>query len=436
MNRNIAVVLSEWKNDSNRKALLIRGARQVGKTYSVRELGKTFRYYLEVNFEEERAVKQFFVDSLNPAVLCQKLSAYFAVPIRPGETLLFFDEIQECPEALSSLRFFYEKMPNLHVAAAGSLLEFVISEIPSQGVGRVHSIYMYPMSFDEFLEAVGEKQLIELKNHAAADRPLDEVFHKRLIDYLKIYNIIGGMPEVIKKYVTSKDILFCQEKLSDLIGTLRDDFAKYKKRSPLQRLREVFDSIALQAGGKFKYSNIDSHSSHNSLKEALDLIVQAGLAYKIYHTSAQGLPLGAQIRINKFKVILFDTGIHQKVLGLNMADIIAAQEINAINKGSIAEVFTGLEIIKNSPPDSEGRLYYWHKEKRASNAEIDYLIPCGSQIVPIEVKSGIRGKMQSMRIFMAEHNSEKGIRLSLENFARYGNIDIYPLYAIKNIFQR
>lgn len=436
MNRNIAVILSEWKNDSNRKALLIRGARQVGKTYSVRELGKTFRYYLEVNFEEERAVKQFFVDSLNPAVLCQKLSAYFAVPIRPGETLLFFDEIQECLEALSSLRFFYEKMPNLHVAAAGSLLEFVISEIPSQGVGRVHSIYMYPMSFDEFLEAVGEKQLIELKNHAAADRPLDEVFHKRLIDYLKIYNIIGGMPEVIKKYVTSKDILSCQEKLSDLIGTLRDDFAKYKKRSPLQRLREVFDSIALQASGKFKYSNIDSHSSHNSLKEALDLIVQAGLAYKIYHTSAQGLPLGAQIRINKFKAILFDTGIHQKILGLNMADIIAAQEINVINKGSIAEVFTGLEIIKNSPPDSEGRLYYWHKEKRASNAEIDYLIPCGSQIVPIEVKSGIRGKMQSMRIFMAEHNSQKGIRLSLENFARYGNIDIYPLYAIKNILQR
>ena len=425
----------DWKKEQGRKALLIRGARQVGKTYSVRQLGKTFKHYLEVNFEEERVVKQFFVDSLNPSVLCQKLSAYFAVPIIAGETLLFFDEVQECPEALSSLRFFYEKMPDLHVVAAGSLLELVISEIPSQGVGRIHSLYMYPMSFDEFLEAMGEGQLIELKNKAAIAKPLDDVFHRKLIDYLKIYYIIGGMPEAVKEYMASKNIISCQKKLTGLIETLRDDFAKYKKRFPTQRLREVFDSIALQAGGKFKYSNIDSHSSHKSLKDALDLIVDAGLAYKIYHTSANGLPLGAQIKTNKFKVILLDTGIHQKILGLNMAEIIAAQDINAINKGNIAEVFTGLEIIKNSPCDTKGQLYYWHKEKRASNAEVDYIIQHNERIIPIEVKSGIRGKMQSMRLFIAEHNTKKGIRLSLENFAGYEDIDVYPLYAVSNILK-
>ncbi len=344
-----------------------------------------------------------------------------------------YSTIQECPEALSSLRFFYEKMPALHVAAAGSLLEFVIAEIPSQGVGRIHSLYMYPMSFDEFLIAVDEDKLMDLKNNADVDNPLDEIFHRKMMDYLKIYYLIGGMPEVVKEYVNKKDILSCQGKLNDLIKTFRDDFAKYKKRSPLQRLREVFDSIALQAGDKFKYSNIDSHSSHNSLKEALDLIVQAGLAYKVYHTSAQGVPLGAQVRANKFKVILFDAGIHQKILGLNMADIIAAQNINVINRGNIAEVFTGLEIIKNSAPDIEGCLYYWHKEKRASNAEIDYLIQRGSQIIPVEIKSGTKGKMQSMRIFIKEHNADMGIRISLENFARYNNINVYPLYAIKNI---
>ena len=163
------------------------------------------------------------------------------------------------------------------------------------------------------------------------------------------------------------------------------------------------------------------------------MIVQAGLAYKIYHTSDRGLPLGAQIKTNKFKVILFDTGIHQKILGLNMGGIIAAQDINAINKGNIAEVFTGLEIIKNSPYDSKGQLYYWHKEKRASNAEVDYIIQHNDKILPIEVKSGIKGKMQSMKLFIAEHNTRKGLRLSLENFTGYEDIDVYPLYAIKNI---
>lgn len=153
MRRYIDKYLLQWKQDPNRKALLVRGARQVGKTYSIRQLGKTFKNYLEINFEEEKPIKQFFLGSLAPETICQKLSAYFSVHIIPGETLLFFDEIQSCPQALSSLRFFREKMPDLHLAAAGSLLEFVLSEIPSQGVGRIHSLFMYPMSFDEFLLA-------------------------------------------------------------------------------------------------------------------------------------------------------------------------------------------------------------------------------------------------------------------------------------------
>lgn len=435
MDRRINKYLSEWKQKTNRKALLVRGARQVGKTYSMRQLGKSFKHYLEVNFEEEKPIGQFFSGSLNPFAICQKLSAYFGMPITPGETLLFFDEIQACPQALSSLRFFYEKMPDLHVAAAGSLLEFSLSEIPSQGVGRIHSLFMYPMSFDEFLLALNESALIEIKKQADAKHPLDQIFHDKLIEYLRIFYLIGGMPEAISEFTISRDVLSCQKILNNLLETLRDDFAKYKSRSPIQRLREVFDSIAFQSGGKFKYSNIDSGSAHRYLKEALNLIIQAGLAYKIYHSSAQGIPLGAQVKLNKFKAILLDAGIHQKILGLNIADIITANHADLINKGSLAEIFTGTEIIKNYPADIRPQLYYWHKEKRASSAEVDYLIQKNEKIIPIEVKSGTRGQMQSMKIFIDEHNSPYGIKISLENFGRQGNIHIYPLYAIANILE-
>lgn len=435
MERNIDKALIGWKNKFPRKVLLVRGARQVGKTYSVRQLGKVFENYLEINFEEELETKKFFDSSLNPDSICRKLSAYYSTQITPGKTLLFFDEIQACPNALSSLRFFYEKMPELHVIAAGSLLELVMSEIPSHGVGRIQSLFMYPLSFDEFLLANGEKALIEIKTNAAGDRPLDEPFHNKLVDYLKVYYLIGGMPASVKDYVLNKDILRCQSMLSDLIESLKDDFAKYKRRSPVKRLQEVFESISLQTGSKFKFSNIESSSSHNPLKEALDLIVQAGLAHKIYHTSAHGLPLGAQIDIKKFKVIVNDTGIQQKLLGLNMSDIVKADDFESINKGNIAEIFAGLEIIKSLSASSRCQLYYWHKEKRGSNAEVDYIIQKANGIMPIEVKSGSQGKMQSMHIFLKKHNLKKGIRLSLENFSKYGDIEVYPLYAIANVFK-
>ena len=437
MKRDVDSLFLTWKNDKNRKPLLVRGARQVGKTFSIRELGKSFKYFLEVNFEEEKRIGDFFKNSLNPATICQKLSAYFATPVVNGETLLFFDEIQACPEAITSLRFFYEKMPDLHLIAAGSLLEFAIAEIPSQGVGRINSAYMYPLSFDEFLRVQGEGELLKMKNSVGSQQPLDNIFHHKLIDHLKIFYLIGGMPEVVAEYIKTKNIVSCHKIINDLLETLRDDFAKYKKRSPVQRLKEVFDSITFQSGNKFKYSNIDSQSAHNALKEALDLIIQAGLAYKIYHSSAQGLPLGAQIKLNKFKVILLDPGLHQQILGLKMADIISAQDLAVINQGNIAEVFVGTEIIKYSSSYSKQQLYYWHKEKRGSNAEVDYLIQKGNKIIPLEVKSGTRGQMQSMKIFLREHQNytPKGIRLSLENFNQASRIDTYPLYAISKILK-
>jgi len=425
MRRNVDNSLIEWKKSERRKVLLLRGARQVGKTYSCRFLGKSFKHFLEINFEEDRAVRKIFKESLNPFRLCEKLSAYFSIPIVSGKTLLFFDEIQACPDALSSLRFFYEKMPALHVAAAGSLLEIALSKLPSYGVGRIQSLFMYPMSFDEYLDALGEHALIEMKN----SKNVEEIFHDKIIEYLKTFYLIGGLPEIVGDYVSTKNILGCQQKLGDLLETFRDDFAKYKKRIDVQMLDEVFKSIAVQTGHKFKYSNVDKAQNHRALKQALELLVQAGLAYKVYHTDGHGVPLGAQIKSNRFKVILFDTGIHFRIVGLSNADILVADDVSMINKGGIAEVFVGNELMKSMDNRIRGQLFYWHNERKGTSSEVDYLIQKNDKIIPVEVKSGKTGKMKSMTVFLKQHSLEYGIRLSLENFSKYGRISNVPLYS-------
>lgn len=433
MRRNIDKYLQVWRKSEDRKVLLIRGARQIGKTFSVRQLGKTFNYILEVNFEEEKDIKVFFDGSLNPAGIIEKLSAYYSIPIIPGETLLFFDEIQACPEAISSLRFFYEKMPELHVIGAGSLLEFALVEIPSFGVGRLSNLFMYPLSFNEFLEALNESSLIKMINCSGYDNPLDEIFHKKLIDLLKIYLIIGGMPAVVKKYIDSHDLLQCQNILDELIVTFIDDFAKYKKRAPVERLEEVFRNVVLQSGQKFKYSRIDKNLAASPYKDSLNLLVKAGLVIKIYHTSANGLPLGAQVNHKKFKAILFDVGLHQRLMGLDLSAFLVSDDFKVINRGSLAETFTALELLTYSNSHIKQNLYYWHREAKSSNAEIDFIIQKKDKIFPVEVKAGTQGQMQSLYLFLKEKKIDYGIRVSLENFSEYENIKVCPMYAIKSL---
>ncbi len=433
MKRNVEARLLAWKNEPDRKVLLVRGARQVGKTYSIRELGKTFKYFLEVNFEENRNICGFFRDSLNPVHLCEKLAAYFSTPIVANETLLFFDEMQACPEALSSLRFFHEKMPALHVVGAGSLLELALAEIPSLGVGRLSSLFMYPLSFEEYLTAVGEDALLGVVAKADTQRPVDEPFHRRAVDHLKTYLLVGGMPAVVKAYAEKHDLLACFKILDDLVTTLEDDFKKYRKHAPVGRLAEVFRSIVLQAGGKFKYASVDSASSAQTLKDALQLLLQAGLAYRVVHTHARGIPLGAQIDQKKFKVILFDAGIHQRLLGLDVPAHLTVSDLELVNKGSMAEVFTGLELVANHPSHVKPALYYWHREARGSNAEVDYVVQQGADIVPVEVKAGTKGQMQSMFVFMDERKLTRGFRVSLENFGVYGRVQVIPLYAVRRL---
>jgi len=436
MRRNVLDTLKDWKKEKNRKVLLLRGARQVGKTFIVRELAKEFNHFVEINFEKNVDIQHFFEQNFDPARICTNLSAYYGTPIIDGRTLLFFDEIQSCPKAIQSLRFFYESKPGLHVIAAGSLLEFTLSGLTSWGVGRIRSVYMYPMSFDEFLMANNQDALIELKKDALPGSPLNQAFHERLINHLSNFLLIGGMPEAVKTFIgNNTDMNSVQNVLSDIAISYYDDFAKYKSRIPVLRLREVMNSVVKQAGGKYIYSQAGPLSNPAQAKEAMDLLEMAGLVYKVYHSSGQGLPLGSEANFKKFKSLLHDSGIFQQISGLRLSDFLVAKNIDMMNKGNIAETFAGIELIKYSNSYDKAQLFYWHREKRGSSAEVDYLIEQDGHVVPIEVKSGSTGKMQSINLFIDEKKSSKGIRISLENFSQYGKIYVVPLYAISNLIQ-
>lgn len=435
MQRKIFDPLQNWAAMANHKVVLLRGARQVGKTYAVRHLSKSFDSYLEVNFEEEKEIRSLFEGSLDPAGIVRKLANYYGTGITEGQTLLFLDEIQACPDALRSLRFFHEKMPGLHVVACGSLLEFALEDIPSHGVGRIMSLFMFPMGFEEFLLAMNEEGLLEEIRGAATRRPLAPPFHSRLLEHLKTYMVIGGMPEAVKQYVKTQSIADSQGVLGDLLRTFRDDFAKYGKRCPASRLNEVLESVAFQAGGKFKYAKASPGIREAGIRSALDLLVMAGLAYRTYHSDARGFPLGAQLNPKRFKTAVLDVGLHQRILGLDVAPMQTAQDFNVVNRGAVAEVFAGQELRAGGSPREPRQVYYWHREARNSNAEVDYVIQHNAEVLPIEVKAGGSGRMQSMRMFMKDRGIKKGIRTSLENFGSIDNIDIVPLYALASHLQ-
>lgn len=424
--------LNEWALQQNRKPLLLRGARQVGKSSAIRHLAAQFEFFVEANFEEVAILSSVFSGDLNPQTLVTDLQAIFKIPIIPGKTLLFLDEVQVCPQAIASLRFFYEKMPDLHVIAAGSLLEFTLKELPSFGVGRIRSLFMYPFAFDEFLMACGEEFLLKARLEAGFDKPLNEVLHQRLEKLLREFLVVGGMPEAVSAYVESRNVIEVERILDDIYLSFQTDFAKYKKLVPPSRLADVFESVIKQTGGKFVYNKVSATATHIQVKEALNLLVLAGLAIPITHTAANGLPLGAERDPKKQKIIPFDTGIFQRILGLPIAEILLADTFEMVNKGAIAEIFVGLELLKYASPFTPTPLYYWHREAAGSNAEVDYVVQKNGLIYPIEVKASKRGSMQSLRQFIQEKQPPHGIRISLEPFARYEDVAVIPLYAMAN----
>lgn len=431
LNRDIESQLKTWKDEQDRFPLLIRGARQVGKSSLIKQFGKEFQYFIELNLELNPEISKVFEGNLEPHRICDELALIYNTPIEPGKTLLFIDEIQSSLAAISSLRFFYEQYPELHVIAAGSLLEFALSELPSFGVGRIRSLFLYPFSFNEFLHAVGENKLLDAIQKASPEKPLPELVHKKALNLYKRFVIIGGMPKVVSHYVETGDLLKCQQVLDDLVLSFQDDFVKYKKRVSSFMLREVFNAVVAQNSNKFVYTKATPDLNRVQIKLCLELLSMAGLIYPVTHSSANGIPLGAEINAKFRKYIVFDSGIYQRILGLELSDLLLKSDFDSINKGSIAELFVGLELMKVSYKRNE--LYYWQRESRNSQAEVDYLVQKNTRILPLEVKSGTKGSMQSLFLFLNEKKIKTGIRVSQENFSKYDKIMVFPIYAVANI---
>ncbi|MGN1253146.1 MAG: ATP-binding protein, partial [Prevotella sp.] len=348
--RLIDSYLSEWATRQLHKPLLLRGARQVGKSTAVHHLSESFKNFVEINFEKQPSFAQLFEGDLDVRRIVSQMEAIVGRPITEGNTLLFLDEIQACPQAIMSLRFFKEDMPGLHVIAAGSLLEFALDELPTFGVGRIHSMFMYPMTFDEFLIANGETLLMNARNQATATQPLPRPLYEKLIAEFRDYILIGGMPEAVSNWVASHNYLSCQEVQDDILVSYEDDFPKYRKKVAPTLLRKTMESAAVQVTKKFVYSKVEGGYKAYEVKKALDMLYKAGILIPVTATSANGLPLGSEADDSYRKVMLLDTGILLRLLNMTTGDIseltehILTSDISdLVNKGPMAEMIAGLE---------------------------------------------------------------------------------------------
>lgn len=383
-------------------------------------------------------------------MIVQKIAIYINVPIEEGKTLLFLDEIQECPEAIMALRFFKEDYPGLHVIAAGSLLEFTLQELPTFGVGRIHTLFMYPMTFDEFLNANNENGLISMKKQADSQHPLDAAFHEKLIEYFRIYLLVGGMPEAVLAWIKTHNFNQCSHIQEDIILTYEDDFSKYKKRVSPDLLRTTLHGICHQPGEKITFKQISADYRSSQIREAVRLLTLAGLVIPVIATSGNGIPLDAEANEKNMKILLLDSGLLLSVLQLegNLAQhlvelIMTGSPQDLVNKGGLVEMVAGLELLRNKPCVQRQKMFYWEKSGN-SIAEIDYLDTFHLKVTPIEIKSGTQGGMKSLWQFMREKRLTETIRCSFENFGEFTytdpqadnaerHITIIPLYALENL---
>lgn len=433
MKRLVFQDLIHWRNSSTRRPLVLRGARQVGKTHIVRQLGQTFQHYLEVNFEKNPDLAKIFEHDLDPQRIARELSLATNSPIEPGTTLLFLDEIQEAPKVLIALRYFYEEMPELHVIGAGSLIDFAIDRVGIP-VGRVSFFYMYPLSFIEYLCARDFYSLaLEIINHPPA-KTLNEALHDKVLRLLGEYMAIGGMPNVVYQWVNQQNVALCTDILQNIKNAYEQDFGKYAKRNEVKYVDLLFKQIPTFICQHFKYSNLTTTFRKRELQPALQLLEKAGIVHQVVHSRAGGIPLGAEADWNKFKLITLDVGLNQAILGLELKDWFIDPSSTFINKGTLSENLIGQELLAYSNPTDKQQLYYWHREERASNAEVDYIILQNGNVIPIEVKSGHGAGLQSLRLFLQSHSaSPYGIRFSTHNYSIFDHIHSYPLYAVAGV---
>ena len=411
MKRYVSQFLDSWLADPRRKPLVVRGARQVGKTWLVRDLARrSGRELVELNIERRPELAEHFHVN-DPARVLADLAADLGVRVDPQKTLLFIDEIQARPELLSFLRWFHEDAPDLPVVVAGSLLDFALGDHQfSMPVGRISYCHVEPVSFYEFLDAGGHEQLREALMESAGRLELSPRLHQRSMELLREYFLIGGLPEVVSDWIEHRDTERRLQLQRDLLATYADDFSKYRDRIPVDMLRRVVDAVARGLGGRFMYSHIEADTSHRNLRKAFDLVQLARICHRVEHTAARGLPLGAESRPELFKAILLDVGLVSVRLGLSQLDMRDLSSLLWANSGGLAEQFVGQHLRLLTRPFEEPRLYYWQRTD-GRQAEIDYIIQVGPRIVPVEVKAGSAGAMKSLHLFMQSRNLPTAVRL-------------------------
>ena len=430
MQRSAFNQLIIWRKSKYRKPLVIRGARQVGKSWLVREFGGQFDNYVELNLEEETNAHAFFEGSLNIQKLITNIELLTSRKITPGKTLLFLDEIQTCERALLALRYFKEKCPELHVIAAGSLLDFTLHKV-GMPVGRVEFMYLYPLSFSEFLVAHNQDSLRE---HILT-KNINTAIHDKILEYLHQYFWLGGMPEVIQAWINDHDATICKKIQDQIILSYQQDFEKYARVNEIPFVSKVFKNTPKQLGDKFKYVNVDPNERAKDLKSALLLLEKASIIHMVYHTSGQGHPLGASTNEKFFKVFFFDIGIANRLLNLDLSEWVSTK-INVKHLGAICEQLVAQEYIAHSPITKPAELFYWQRENKNSSAEIDFLTNLNGDIIPIEVKAGKRGSLKSIEQYLISHpNTPYSVKISENNFSQADDLHGIPLYALESILK-
>ncbi len=410
--------LAEWRARDSRKPLIIRGARQVGKSTLVHQFAESSQLdLLEINFERNPEFRAAFSTN-DPVDIQTTLHLLTGKKLMPGKTLLFLDEIQAAPEALVSLRYWYEEFPQLHVLAAGSLLEFTLEDAQfSMPVGRVEYLHLGPIQFEDFLTAMGHPELaLYLQNLSLESIIHNSILppvHQKLMRLLHQYWVVGGLPEAIASFVQTADFNEVTRVQQSIVSTYRDDFNKYSQGRLKERVQLIFDQLPVMVGRKFKYAQVSREHRAAELDSALNQLCMARVAIRVHHSSANGIPLGAEMDKRKFKTLYLDIGLMCAALNLNLLDL-AKDDFKLVNNGALAEQFIGQHLMYAGAYFETPALYYWMREAKSAAAEVDYLIVSGQQVIPVEIKAGKSGSLKSLHQFLKEKNRSLGLRLNAD----------------------
>lgn len=426
-------LLIDWKNDPRKKPLVLQGARQVGKTWIVDNFGKNeYRNYIKLNFEADPTLNTLFAGSLDPHNLIEKISLYINKAIHSKDTLLFFDEIQLCPQALTSLKYFYEQAPEYNIVAAGSLLGISLGKQSSFPVGKVNFLSIGPMSFVEYLWAIDEDRLGDQLINANLDHTWPDYIHEKLSNFFKLYLYIGGMPEAIQDYITHKDIVRVRKIHKEILQAYQNDFSKYSEPKVAVKINEVWQSIPYQLAKenkKFIYSEVKNKTRAVHYEESIYWLQNAGLIYIVNQLRDIKLPLGGYSDNTKFKLYMLDTGLLGAMLDLTPSTIIDPVLIFKEYNGGFIENYVCAELTRQFYYCGQYHkyLYYWNSDR---SAEVDFIFQWHDAIIPLEVKSGTNKNTQGLRIYEGKYNPRYIFRTSPRNFINSGNFINIPLYQI------